>query len=75
MAAGLIGYRIARAQAFTDGNKRTAPLAARWILDHNGVDGAKLIPPDDRVLADLLVQAASGRDVQTAIVELLERRC
>jgi hypothetical protein len=49
-------------------------LAAKWILDRNGVDGATLIRPDDLVLADLLVQAASGRDVETAVVELLQRR-
>jgi prophage maintenance system killer protein len=62
------------AQAFAEGNKRTALLAAKWILDRNGIDGDRLIPTDDLVLADLLVQAASGSDVETAVVELLQRR-
>jgi prophage maintenance system killer protein len=74
VAAGLIAYRLARAQAFAEGNKRTALLAAKWILERNGVDGARLIPPDDLGLADLLVQAASGHDVETAIVQLLQQR-
>ena len=74
VAAGLIAYRIARTQAFAEGNKRTALLAAKWILDRNGVDGAKLIPPDDLVLADLLLQAASGSDVEAAVVGLLRQR-
>src|SRR3974390_3095181 len=68
-AAGVLAFRVARAQPFGEGNKRTAVLLARWVLDRNGVDGAAIIPPDDRKLADLLVKAASGRDVQTEIVD------
>lgn len=32
------------------------------------------MPPDDRVLADLLVKAAAGVDVERQIVELLIER-
>jgi prophage maintenance system killer protein len=73
-AAGVLAYRITRAQGFSEGNKRTALLLARWVLDRNGIDGTSLIPPDDRDLADLLVQAASGADVEAALVELLRGR-
>ncbi|MBA3509927.1 MAG: Fic family protein [Thermoleophilaceae bacterium] len=46
-AAGVLAYRIARAQAFGEGNKRTALLLARWVLDRNGLDGRVLLPPND----------------------------
>jgi hypothetical protein len=44
VAAGVVAFRVARAQGFAEGNKRTALLLARWILDHNGLDGAVLLP-------------------------------
>ena len=62
-AASAIAFRITRSQGFTEGNKRTALLLARWTLDNNGLDGSQIINPDDRELADLLVQAAAGRKV------------
>lgn len=73
-AAGMLAARVARAQAFGEGNKRTALLLARWILDRNGKDGAVVIPPDDEGLADLLVRAASGADVEDELVALLRSR-
>lgn len=73
-AAAVLAYRVTRAQGFTEGNKRTAVLLAKWLLDRNGIDGSRLIPPDDRALADLLVRAASGHDVEGAVVELLRSR-
>jgi prophage maintenance system killer protein len=72
-AAG-VPFRVTRAQPFGEGNKRTALLLARWILDRNGFDGSVMIPPDDWKLADLLVQAASGRDVEKEIVDPLVGR-
>jgi prophage maintenance system killer protein len=60
-AAAAVAYRLARAQGFGEGNKRTAFLLAKWTLDHNGLDGAALLPPDDREVADLLVKAAAAR--------------
>ncbi len=65
---------MSRAQAFGEGNKRTALLLARWVLDHNGQDGAMLLPPDDRQLANLLIQAAAGANVEADIVSLLTDR-
>jgi prophage maintenance system killer protein len=74
LGASILAARVARAQAFGEGNKRTALLLARWVLDRNGLDGGALIPPDDRLLADLLVRAASGADVESEILELLRSR-
>lgn len=73
-AAGTLVFRVTRAQAFGEGNKRTALILARWVLDRNGVDGHAVMPPDDRVLADLLVKAAAGVDVERQLVELLVER-
>jgi prophage maintenance system killer protein len=73
-AAAVLACRLTRAQGFTEGNKRTALLLARWILDRNNVDGAVLLPPNDRAFADLLVKAASGFDVEDEALALLRRR-
>lgn len=73
-AAAVLACRLTRAHGFTEGNKRTGLLLARWVLDRNGVDGATLRAPDDREFADLLVQAASGLDVADEAVTLRRRR-
>ncbi len=73
-AAAVLASRLTRAQGFTEGNKRTALLLARWVLDRNGLDGALLLPSDDREFAELLVRAASGVDVEAQIVALLKGR-
>lgn len=72
--AGVLAYRVTRAQGFTEGNKRTALLLARWLLDHNGIDGSRILDPDDRDLADLLVEAASGQDVEGRIIAFFKGR-
>jgi len=72
VAAGSLACRVTRAQGFAEGNKRTALLLERWALDHNGVDGSRTLPSDDFVLADLLVQAASGTDAEEEIVSRLQ---
>lgn len=73
-AAAVLAFRVTRAQPFGEGNKRTALLLARWLLDQSGEDGAAILPPTDRDLADLLVKAASGLDVEDEMVELLRSR-
>lgn len=73
-AAAVLACRLTRAQGFTEGNKRTGLLLARWVLDRNDIDGATLLSPDDREFADLLVKAASGLDVEDEAVTLLRRR-
>jgi Fic/DOC family len=42
-AAAVLAYRVAWAQAFGEGNKRTAFLLAKWILDRNGHDGSAIL--------------------------------
>ncbi|MGH3732132.1 MAG: Fic family protein [Acidimicrobiales bacterium] len=73
-AAGLVAYRIAKSQAFSEGNKRTAVLTARWILDENQVDGQRFIRESDFDLANLLLRAARGEDVGDQILNLFESR-
>ncbi|MEX2100295.1 MAG: Fic family protein [Acidimicrobiia bacterium] len=58
-AAAALAYEIAAAQAFFEGNKRTALVIARWFLPENTeLDPAAIILPDDRELGDLLINAA-----------------
>ncbi len=73
-AAAALAYRVTRAQAFGEGNKRTAVALARWLLDRNGENGRQLLPVDYRVVPDLLVEAAAGRDVQERIIEVFQAR-
>jgi prophage maintenance system killer protein len=73
-AAAVLAFRIARAQAFAEGNKRTALLLARWLLDHNGFDGSLVLPSDDFDVADLLIKAAAGADVEREMIALLASR-
>jgi hypothetical protein len=40
----------------------------------NGVDGAVLLPANDRVVADLLIRTASGNDVESDVIEVLADR-
>ena len=54
--------------------REQALLLARWLLDHNDVDGGQILPQDDRVIADLLVQTASGADAEKKIISILEAR-
>jgi prophage maintenance system killer protein len=72
-AATAVG-QVARSQAFTEGNKRTALLIGRWILDRNGVDGLRFIPEHDTELGNLLLSAARGVDETKHVIELFESR-
>lgn len=72
-AATAVG-RIARSQAFTEGNKRTALLVGRWILDRNGIGGLSFIPEHDTELGNLLLSAARGIDETKQIISLFESR-
>lgn len=70
-AAALLACRVTRAQAFGEGNKRTALILARWVLDHNGKDGSRLLAGEDREVASLLVRAAAGADVEAELLRVL----
>lgn len=73
-ASAMLAYRLARAQGFGEGNKRTALLTALWMLERNGIDGRTIVPPDDLELAGLLVAAAAGQDVGGRVTDLFKRR-
>jgi prophage maintenance system killer protein len=73
-AAAILAFRVTRAPAFSEGNKRTAFLLAKWILARNGQDGLVILPPDDRLVADLLVKAAAGQDIQSELEDLVQSR-
>ena len=73
-AAAVLAYRVTRAQGFGEGNKRTALALAKWLLDRNGEDGSRFFPADDRVVADLLVAAAAGQNVERQLVDVLRTR-
>lgn len=70
----MLAARISRSQAFGEGNKRTALLVARWILDRNDLDGPIFLQPDDFALGRLLLDAAGGGDVEAEIVSLFLAR-
>ena len=74
IAAAHAVSRIARSQAFTEGNKRTALLVGRWIPDRNGIDGLRFIPVDDTDLGGLLLSSARGVDETEQITRLFESR-
>ena len=73
-AAAMLAFPIARAQAFGEGNKRTAVLTACWVLDRNGLNAEQFFPPDDLMLGGLLVRAASGADVSSQIADVIKSR-
>jgi hypothetical protein len=58
--AATVAYRVARAQGFSEGNKRTAMLLAKWTLDRNGIEGERIIPPRDREARRSARQGRSG---------------
>ena len=73
-SAALAASRISRSQAFTEGNKRTALLVAKWILDRNGLSGSQFIPSADRRFADLLLRSARGENLDHEFLLLLDSR-
>ena len=73
-AAAVAISRIARSQAFTEGNKRTALLVGIWILQNNGENPARYIPVDDLELGRLLLLAARGADILADVETLLASR-
>lgn len=72
--AANLAFRVTRTQAFGEGNKRTSLLLARWTLDRNGLRGSEVLPADDRDVANLLIRAAAGDDVQRELVNLIRSR-
>jgi prophage maintenance system killer protein len=73
-AAAVLAFRLTKAQGFPEGNERTAITAGAMDPRHNGVDGRRNLDSSDRVLADLLVQPASGKDLKDEIVDFFVDR-
>ena len=73
-AASFLLARIAKAQAFAEGNKRTARCAAYLTLKANGVDPTKILPRNDIRLNELLVRASVGEDIHERVVTLMRGR-
>ena len=71
LLAGLLMSRLARSQAFTEGNKRTALAVAHFVLQANGYDPEKYIPPDDTRISDYLLLAARGDNVEQEIIGVM----
>jgi len=74
IAAAIATSRIATAQAFSEGNKRTALLVGRWILDRNDLSGSRFMPSDDRELANPLLKAARGEEISGHVIALFDSR-
>lgn len=73
-AAATLAFQLTSAQAFHEGNKRTAALIARWFLRTNTeIDPDQIIKPDDHEFGDLLIGAARGDDVGAEIRGLFHR--
>ena len=65
--AAAYAFSIAEAQAFLDGNKRTAVLAALTFLEINGIE----IPGESMRLYDALIGVAEGRTGRSDLAALL----
>ncbi len=69
--AGALMSRLARAQAFAEGNKRTALAIAHLILSFNGVEPETYLPPEDAAIPNFLVRAARGEDVEHGVLKAM----
>jgi prophage maintenance system killer protein len=71
LLAGLLMSRLARSQAFTEGNKRTALAVAHFVLLANGYDPEIYLPPGDARISDYLLLAARGVNVEQEIIGVM----
>ena len=67
--AASYAYHLAQAQAFLDGNKRTAILAALVFLELNGV----VKTPDNQALYNAMIAIAEKRLDKAGLAELFRR--
>ena len=67
--AATYAFHIAQAQAFLDGNKRTAVLSALTFLDRNGVDRT----PSNAEIYAALIAIAEKRMDKPGLAELFRR--
>jgi death-on-curing protein len=69
--AASYAFHLAQAQAFLDGNKRTAVLTALVFLEKNGVAKAKT--PDNQTLYDAMIAIAEKRLDKAGLAEIFRR--
>ncbi len=67
--AATYAFHIAQAQAFLDGNKRTAIAAALTFLEGNGV----VVPEATATLHDALIGIAERRVTKVDLARILRR--
>lgn len=71
-AAAALAHGVGQAQAFEDGNKRTAYWLAHHFLHENGLD--HIVPEDDTELADHLVGYGEGTHDMEDTAQMFEGR-
>jgi prophage maintenance system killer protein len=71
LLAALLMSRLARSQAFTEGNKRTALAVAHFVLLTNGYVPEVYLPPEDTRISDYLLLAARGDNVEREIIGVM----
>lgn len=67
LKAAVMAYFIAESQAFVDGNKRTALVAALTFLKVNGHS----VPPDENRLYDAMIAIANKQMSKEELADLL----
>jgi death-on-curing protein len=67
--AAAYAFHLAQAQAFLDGNKRTAVITALTFLDTNGVTRM----PDNLVIYDAMIAIAERRLDKPGLAEIFRR--
>ncbi|MHB8190412.1 MAG: Fic family protein [Ferrimicrobium sp.] len=71
LLAGVLMSQLARSQAFTEGNKRTALAVAHFVLLANGYVPEVYLPPEDTRISDYLLLAARGDNVEREIIGVM----
>ncbi len=67
--AAAYAFHLAQAQAFLDGNKRTAVITALTFLELNGVSKT----PDNLEIYDAMIAIAEKRMDKVALAEMFRR--
>lgn len=73
-AAAALAHGVGAAQAFEDGNKRTAYHLSRIFLDQNGLGHVSPLDQDDEELADHLLGHGAGTHTMDDTTALFEQR-
>jgi death on curing protein len=69
--AAAYAFHIAQAQAFIDGNKRTAVASAFTFLERNGLT----VPPDDGSAYSAMIDIAEKRLDKSGLADVFRKLC